>query len=426
MKPFSDPVSICACSVLCTFWLPKVKVSRMERAAKKAKINEKENEFPDKRRLSLSLKKKNRFLTSNEEQLESMSKPQVLKYTEVNTKWGIKYLQDWFHDYNQRHPDSCCPDDVFLPKCSKELLNKWLFVFVLETRARNGDPYPPKTLHSLLTGILRHMRTKNPDYPNFLDKDDSAFVSFRTTLDNLFKSLREKGIGATAYHTEGICKEEEEMLRKSSVLNIDTLKGLLRSVFYYNDKCFCLRGGQEQRELSVSQFERGHNPECYIYSENASKNRMGGLLQMRLEHKSVTVVANPDVGSRCHVHLLDKYISKLPPEAIEKNLFYCRPLSCTPKEPSQPWYMPVPVGKNTLCKMVSEMCEEAGISGKKTNHSLQVSGASSLFSAGVPERIIQQRTGHRSLEALRLYERVTVDQNYLFSNCISNLSLFHF
>ena len=88
--------------------------------------------------------------------------------------------------------------------------------------------------------------------------------------------------------------------------------------------------------------------------------------------------------------------------------------------------MPVPVGKNTLCKMVSEMCEEAGTSGKKTNHRLRVSGASSLFSAGVPERIIQQRTGHRSLEALRLYERVTDDQNYLFSNCISNLSLFHF
>ena len=53
----------------------------MERAAKKARINEKENEFPDKRRLSLSLKKKNRFLTSNEEQLESMSKPQVPKNT---------------------------------------------------------------------------------------------------------------------------------------------------------------------------------------------------------------------------------------------------------------------------------------------------------------------------------------------------------
>ena len=44
-------------------------------------------------------------------------------------------------------------------------------------------------------------------------------------------------------------------------------------------------------------------------------------------------------------------------------------------------------------------------------HSLRVAGASSLFDAGVPERIIQARTGHRSLESLRLYERVTERQD---------------
>ena len=57
------------------------------------------------------------------------------------------------------------------------------------------------------------------------------------------------------------------------------------------------------------------------------------------------------------------------------------------------------------------MCTEAGVPGNKTNHSLRVSGASCLFDAGVPERIIQQRTGHRSVEALRLYEQITDDQN---------------
>ena len=47
--------------------------------------------------------------------------------------------------------------------------------------------------------------------------------------------------------------------------------------------------------------------------------------------------------------------------------------------------------------MVQDMCSDAGIEGKKTNHSLRVNGASTLFEAGVPERVIQQRTGHRSL-----------------------------
>ena len=42
---------------------------------------------------------------------------------------------------------------------------------------------------------------------------------------------------------------------------------------------------------------------------------------------------------------------------------------------------------------------------------LRVAGASLLFDAGVPERIIQARTGHRSLKSLRLYERVTEKQD---------------
>ena len=54
--------------------------------------------------------------------------------------------------------------------------------------------------------------------------------------------------------------------------------------------------------------------------------------------------------------------------------------------------------------MFKDMCSEAHISGHKTNHSLRATGASELFEAGVPEKIIKERTGHRSLEALRLYE----------------------
>ena len=40
-----------------------------------------------------------------------------------------------------------------------------------------------------------------------------------------------------------------------------------------------------------------------------------------------------------------------------------------------------------------------GINGK-TNHSLRASSATDTFHAGVPEKIIQKRTGHRSLKAL--------------------------
>ena len=60
--------------------------------------------------------------------------------------------------------------------------------------------------------------------------------------------------------------------------------------------------------------------------------------------------------------------------------------------------------------MVKEMCEEAGIEGNKTNHSLRSCGVSSLYNKNVPEKMIQERSGHRSLTPLRAYERPTVQQ----------------
>lgn len=44
---------------------------------------------------------------------------------------------------------------------------------------------------------------------------------------------------------------------------------------------------------------------------------------MKLDHKSVTVMANPDAGERCIVFLLDKYLRKLPVDVADKNFFYC-------------------------------------------------------------------------------------------------------
>ena len=42
-----------------------------------------------------------------------------------------------------------------------------------------------------------------------------------------------------------------------------------------------------------------------------------------------------------------------------------------------------------------------------------------LFEAGVPEKIIKESTGHRSLEALRLYERTTNEQQKAVSAILS-------
>ena len=142
--------------------------------------NEKENEDPNplpskKRELSLSRKGKGRISSISEHQLIVMSKPQVHKNTEKCSKWAVDNLKDWFEDYNSRNLSDTCPSEILTPTCSKELLNKWLCVFINETRSKTGYPYPPKTIQSLLAGILRSMRILNTSYPNIFNKEDPAF-----------------------------------------------------------------------------------------------------------------------------------------------------------------------------------------------------------------------------------------------------------
>ena len=91
---------------------------------------------------------------------------------------------------------------------------------------------------------------------------------------------------------------------------------------------------------------------------------------------------------KCPVHLLDLYISKLPSKAVEKDIFYARPLETVPADPSAPWYTATPVGKHTLNdNKVIKMCVTAGIQGNKTNHSLRATGATQMYASGVPEKL---------------------------------------
>ena len=63
------------------------------------------------------------------------------------------------------------------------------------------------------------------------------------------------------------------------------------------------------------------------------------------------------------------------------------------------------------------MCSEAEISGNKTNHSLRATG---MFRRSVPEKLIQERTGHHCLEALCSYERLDEVQHNAVLTLLSN------
>ena len=92
-------------------------------------------------------------------------------------------------------------------------------------------------------------------------------------------------------------------------------------------------------------------------------------------------------------------------------------LSLSPVPTDSPWYFAAPIGCYMLQKMLPMMCKEAGIP-IRTNHSLRATSATDMFHAGIPEKVIQSHTGHRSLRALRMYENPTDEQHTAACNVL--------
>ena len=367
--------------------------------------------------------KKTRFSKLSNEELDILSKTFIPKNTENSTKWAMDNFMSWMSNRNKSSEEKC--PETLLEDMEPATLNKWLSTFVAETRKVNGERYPPTTLHLLLSGLQRHMKAVDKQKaPNIFAKNDATFQTLHNTMDSVYRKLRSDGVGAQKRSAEPFTKEEENKLWESGVLGVHDPTSLLRAVFYSNGKNFCLRGGSEHRNLRLSQLKRTENG--YTYTENASKNRSGGLAQLRVKNKAVDIRENPEAGDRCHCRLLDLYIEKLPPEAVEKDLFYCRPIEKksdqAPTYSRSVWFYAIPIGRNKLSQMVPEMCKLGSITGHKTNHSLRATGATELYEAAVPEKIIQERTGHRSLECLRMYERTSDKQKQAVSKILSSHS----
>ena len=364
-------------------------------------------------------KRFNHTVTSDE--IEQQSKGFVPKNTSRSTEWAYRTFKQWLENRNKLPSiERIYPHDILERAYDADILCGCLQRFVSEARRSDGSPYPPRTIYQILCGLLRYIRNLQIDPPNFLDRTDTKFKKLHNTCDVIFRSLHDDGIGADKKSAQVITKEHEDKLWESGVLNTTTPDGLQKAVFFYLGKICCLRGGEENRSLKPSQFQRLSNPEQYLYTEHGSKNRNGRFYQLHVDNKSVPIFKNDYAGQRCLVSLLDTYLQKLPETALKNDIFYCRSLEKYINDSK--WYSHQPRGKNYLANMVKNMFKDAKIDGEYTNHSLRASGASEMFVSHVPEKVIQQFTGHRSLNALRQNEKVSVVQEQATNNILMGTS----
>ena len=199
------------------------------------------------------------------EKLAEASKSFVPKKAKEKTQWAVRNFNSWRQWHSQQVPNEPVPEDL-LESNDPTLLNKWLSLYVLETRRMDGKRFPSTSLDCLLAGLLRHMREKNPLASNFLDDNDPHYAGLRGTRDTVARQLRTDGVGACVKHAEVLSKEEEQLLWDSGVMGVDNPRALANAVFFANGKNLCLRGSREQYQLKLSQFR--FEDDYVEYTEN--------------------------------------------------------------------------------------------------------------------------------------------------------------
>ena len=175
-----------------------------------------------------------------------------------------------------RTGDKKCPDEI-LEHPDASTLNFWLARFVAEVRRADGNPYPLKTIHQLICGLLHYMRSVDPGSPNVLDCKTPDFASFMVLVKLCFVDCI-RAVLELMLSTQLLLLLKRKNSSGSGALNVSDPRGLQQAVFYYVGKAFCIRGGEEQRYLKPSQFVCSRGPDCYTCIEHGSKNQSEGSL----------------------------------------------------------------------------------------------------------------------------------------------------
>ena len=164
----------------------------------------------------------------------------------------------------------------------------------------------------------------------FFDEKQPVFDRSRKALDARMKQLTMQGVGTATKSSEPLTAEQEILLWDKGVFSVHSAEGLINAVFWYNCKCFGLRGGDEHRTLVLEQYSIGlDSVGRYLqFNRRSCKNVQGGLKQRNVQTKNLKVYSKPELGERCVIDVFSTYMALIP----QSGPFYRRPIkgSCDP------------------------------------------------------------------------------------------------
>lgn len=337
----------------------------------------------------------------------------LLKATPPNTKratnFAVHVYDEWLEERNRAFPKKQLPTLDELPTVSIDAFQNTLSHFVYEIRRKDGKQYPSNTIYGIMCGIIRYFREEcnRPDL-NFLKEEHIRFFYLRRCIDRRMQEVTEEGVHLQKRQADPIDSDDEDLLWSSKAFNVKTSEGLLSAVYFYTCKVFGLRSRDEHRNLTMDQFIFGEDSKGpYVnFIGKTDKTNKGGLRHRQVSEKNI--VHYDSDSSVATYKLLKLYFERLHACGIIDGPFYRRPLV---EHCNRPRYGVSPIGVHSISKLLPAAAKKAKIPNSKniTGHSGKVSCATTLYRKNFDEKLIRERTGHRS-NALENYKRTSSEQ----------------
>lgn len=324
-----------------------------------------------------------------------------------NNNWATNTWNDWAKARNRMQingPKVPLLHDLYKNVTEPEL-NELLKKFVFEARNNVGEPYPPTSLKSLVSGFQRILRHTGWASLSLLDSSQKPFKDFHEAMEARCNELLKQGIGVMKKQAQIITEQQEQNLWEKEVLSLETGWGLIFAVYFYTCKVFCVGSAYELWKLRSSQFKFGEDD---IGKFVEFKSRFNAISRKNKPIKQYKCATNP----RTYYSIVEKYVSMIPQL---DDIFFFRPDERYPLK-----FTRTALGKNSLDSFVSKMMKRAGYKGYYTNHSIKATMAAKMYKQGYQEEFIQERTGHVSM-AVKKYNKGIQNAEAVRANISSTL-----
>lgn len=324
-----------------------------------------------------------------------------------NNNWATNTWNDWAKARNRMQingPRVPLLHDLYKNVTEPEL-NELLKKFVFEARNNVGEPYPPTSLKSLVSGFQRILRHTGWANLSLLDSSQKPFKEFHEAMEARCNELLKQGIGVMKKQAQIITEQQEQNLWEKEVLSLETGWGLIFAVYFYTCKVFCVGSAYELWKLKRSQFKFGEDD---VGKFVEFKSRFNAISRKNKPIKQYKCGTNP----RTYYSIVEKYVSLIPQL---DDIFFFRPDERYPLK-----FTRTALGKNSLDSFVSKMMKRAGYKGYYTNHSIKATMAAKMYKQGYQEEFIQERTGHVSM-AVKKYNKGIQNAEAVRANISSTL-----